>query len=604
MPVTNWMPWRSVRLPQVLAAVALVVGVPLFLRSPPWCDITLYQMAARNLLHGGVHYRDLFDTNLPGFVWAMAVLYWLFGPSAVAVRALDLAVVGGIVFLTDRFAKWSGATPAARWWAAAAAALFYPFTVEMAHAQRDTWMLLPGLLALALRVRRAPGGPAVRASVLEGAVWGFGVWMKPHLALMALAAWVLTFRRLAGDGDGHRRRARLDLLGNLAGGLAVGAAGVLWLVGSGAWGPFLDVFTVWNPLYMRLTANEIGWRVEQELFWFPPWSLGLVLTVPLAAASVLDMAPWAKGDAAALGPVGRRLPGWLWDRTAGPAARFARGALGGLYLVWAVQAFLVQRGFQYAHVPETLLMFALWAAHRWGWVVPGVLWLAVGSAVWLATGATPAVATGDAVTRNPEAERLRCWLPRHLLADPHRLRLWPRCWRPDLTAAERYALWDQLHLHPPHEAVIGWGELAEVADYLRAQGAGDGEVLAWFDSPHAVYLMLDVAPAFRFMHVYTAQCIASTSADDAVRGAVMAELAAATRAKFVISDLEWVTLPVPRDDPAIPLLLGPAVSATDLLPAARPFAREFPFNQPTVFRTRAGTGRYIVHRIRTLADDP
>ena len=72
-------PWRSVWLPRAVAAVALAVGVPLFLRSPPWCDITLYQMAARNLLQGGVHYRDLFDTNLPGFVWAMTALYAVFG---------------------------------------------------------------------------------------------------------------------------------------------------------------------------------------------------------------------------------------------------------------------------------------------------------------------------------------------------------------------------------------------------------------------------------------------------------------------------------------------------------------------------------------------
>ncbi|HEY1190874.1 MAG TPA: hypothetical protein VGE74_24800, partial [Gemmata sp.] len=61
--------WRSARLGWALAAAVLVAAVPLFLAMPPWCDVTLYQMAARNVLQGGVHYRDIFDTNLPGFVW-------------------------------------------------------------------------------------------------------------------------------------------------------------------------------------------------------------------------------------------------------------------------------------------------------------------------------------------------------------------------------------------------------------------------------------------------------------------------------------------------------------------------------------------------------
>src|SRR5688572_28749497 len=193
MPVSSCMPWRSVWLPRAVTAVALIVGLPLFLRSPPWCDITLYQMAARNILHGGTHYRDLFDTNLPGFVWAMTALSAAFGPNALVVRVVDLFVVLGVVLLLDRLAKWGGATPAGRWWALAGAALFYPFTVEMSHAQRDTWMALPGLAAVVLRVRRALGEGAApspfRSSFYEGLLWGAGVWMKPHIALMALCVW-------------------------------------------------------------------------------------------------------------------------------------------------------------------------------------------------------------------------------------------------------------------------------------------------------------------------------------------------------------------------------------------------------------------------------
>ena len=76
-----------------------------------------------------------------------------------------------------------------------------------------------------------------------------------------------------------------------------------------------------------------------------------------------------------------------------------------------------------------------------------------------------------------------------------------------------------------------------MADYLRAQGAGDGDVIAWCDSPHAVYLLLDVDPGIRFMHVYTALSIGGGGEK------VMREVEEAKqRSIFVVSDLEWVAL--------------------------------------------------------------
>jgi hypothetical protein len=523
MPEQNWMPWRSVRLPQLLTLLALVIGVPLFLRAPPWCDVTLYQLAARNLVHGGVHYRDLFDTNLPGYVWVVTCVYWLFGPSVLALRALDLAIVCGIVALGDRFAKWGGASAAARWWAVATAALFYPFTVESAHAQRDVWMLLPALAATALRVRRAAATPArpFCASCIEGALWGAAVWIKPHVVPVALAVWVFTAARANGAAERFWKAVRTDLLGNVCGGALVGAAGVTWLVLSGAWRPFLDVMLVWNPVYMKLASIELASRYEHQLFWFPPWSFGQLLAVPLAVASVLDAAPFARRCEGAVGPVGRRLSARVWDSTTGPRARFARGALGALYLVWVAQALFVQRAFHYVHLPETLLIFALFAAHGWKLVAAGALYLLACGALWLLADATPPVAAK--LERLPEKPRER-WLPRHSLATPRQLRSWPDCWRLAAPDADRFALWDRLRRHIEHEAAIGWEELNEVAEFLRANNVGDGEVVGWFDSPHAVYLMLDVKPGFRFMHVFTALLISEQSDRSDLRDVVYTEL--------------------------------------------------------------------------------
>ncbi|MFM8272946.1 MAG: hypothetical protein ACKODX_11510, partial [Gemmata sp.] len=131
--------------------------MPLFFAMPPWCDVTLYQMAARNVLKGGAHYRDIFDTNLPGFVWAMAAFQTHFGLNYTLLRALDLVIVGAAAGVLCGFVRRGGGDAPAVAWMAVAAALFYPFSSEFNHIQRDPWMLLPAALAARLRLRRVCG---------------------------------------------------------------------------------------------------------------------------------------------------------------------------------------------------------------------------------------------------------------------------------------------------------------------------------------------------------------------------------------------------------------------------------------------------------------
>lgn len=603
MPVPLCFPWRSVWFARAVTLIALVIGVPLFLRTPPWCDITLYQMAARNILNGGVHYQGIFDTNLPGFVWLLTAIQWLFGPSVVAVRFADLAIVCGIVLLADHIAKRGGASLASRWWAFAGVAVFYPFTIEMSHAQRDIWMTLPSLGAVALRVRRGmreATQPAFRESLLEGVLWGFAVWIKPHIVVMAASVWLLSAWRIASTHSRRFRALAFDFLGNVCGGLLIGVLGLGLLFATGAWKPFLDVFTNWNPGYLDLVRIELKSRTKQELFWFPPWSLGIIVTVPLAFISMVDMAPWAgrgRANSREHGPLSRWLPRLLWDKTANADARFARGLLGGLYLVWTLQSFFLQRGFEYAHVPETLLMLAVWASHRWAWTLLMLLYLTTTSSLWFLAENNESV---RAKLEEVPPKSLYRYFPRHPMFATNRLRAWPTCWRFNLTDNERYALWDELKLHPPHEASMSWVELAEVAEFLRSQNVGDGEVIAWFDSPHAVYLMLGIEPGMRFMHVYTAISIGKDKNDEDGRIKVMRELANTPRARFVINDLEWVVIALSAETTEQRnALLAPAQSPQNLLPPTCPHSKDFPFNQPTVFRTKGGTGRYIVHTIVT-----
>jgi hypothetical protein len=229
------------------------------------------------------------------------------------------------------------------------------------------------------------------------------------------------------------------------------------------------------------------------------------------------------------------------------------------------------------------------------------------SGLWLAADSCSGLKDG-LNELSPEA-RERC-LPRHPLTNGARLRLWPECWRSDLSNAERYALWDKLSLHPPHEAVISWREIAELAEFFRTVknpdgtvGVKDGEVIAWFNSPHAVFLLMDVKPGLRYMHVYTAISICGDESGRVGQPRVMAELKAAQRARYVISDLEWAAQVSACDGAQREDVLGPPCNPPRyLLPAGMPRLETFPFNQPTVFRTRGGHGRYIIHEIRTRAD--
>jgi len=598
--------WHSIWMPRVLTVIAVVLGLPMFLRMPPWVDITLYDMAARTILSGGSHYRDVFDTNPPGFVWALTAIRFLFGPSYEALWIVDLVIVAGIVLLVDRLARWGGATRATRWWTFAGIAFFYPFSTEGVHAQRDVWLSLPALLAVLVRVRRTrpnvPQSGRFEAAMLEGILWGLAVWVKPHVMVMAAGVWLLTIRRLSGER--FWRNAAVDFAGNIAGGLIVGLAGLTLLYASGSWSACLDVFTTWNQSYTSLIRRELEERYKMELHWFPPWSLLLIPTIPLALISVLDAKVWcSRGSPASGGSwVGRYVPKWLYDPGADDSVRFVRAVLGGCYLLWAAQALYLQRGFQYVHVTETFLMFGLWAAHRWVMPAAMLLWIAATSGLWLVADAHPPLKNELLEVAFDDLERDH-YLIRHPLADPARMRRWPSCWRMDYTATERGQLRDALKHVRHHEASIGWEELEEVAEFLRSQPGGvkDHEVIAWHDSPHAIYLILGIKPGIRFMHVYTIRVIGPEA-----ESRMYEEMEAALpRARFIVGDLQITTLGF-QPNSAQHELIAEAGVPGDLLPPRfdDDMRARFPFTHRTVFRSGGGSGRYVVFKADELVPHP
>ena len=552
-----------------MAAAALVAGVPLFLAMPPWCDVTLYQMAARNVLHGGVHYRDVFDTNLPGFVWAMAALRVAFGDCYEALRAVDLLVIGGSVAVLCGWVRRCGAPGYTVAWLAVAVALFYPFTSEFSHLQRDPWMLLPAALAARLRLRRVRKG--VGSSLLEGFLWGVAVWLKPHAVVPAFAVWAVSAVMLARREP--RWRVAADFAGLVLGGLLAGLPGVLWLVGTGAWPHFLDVFLNWNPAYLA-DAEPLNDRLGWMFMCFRPWSVLHFVALPLAALALVEARVWSRVPREPVAiPWSRR---WYSPAT-NEATANARALLAALYLGWLAQAILVQRPLDYVHVPLLLLAFTVVASQRWCFGFAYLPWfVAVGVLVNVAEcypATAPAIHALDPNDRLVKFEK-------HPLADRAVVECWPRVWSEGSSPALR----DRLGQYTDVHCGTRWSELTDVANFLRTvePPLGPGELNCWHDSTHPLYLMLDLDPATRYMHYGTAFGIGDKREQiaDAVR---------ASRQRYVVSDLLRTTWD--RTSPYKP----DSWRAGDPLPVWLPERerQKFPWNQKVVFRS----GRYVVHEV-------
>jgi hypothetical protein len=534
----------------LVTVVLLGVGTPLFLRMPLWGDSTLYQVSAHNMLSGGVHYRDVFDTNPPAFSWVLCAVQSTLGTSSEAVRLVDLAIVIAVTIFLLYLARSAGATHAGLAWTSAAIAALYPFSHEFNHVQRDVWMMLPALGAVGLRLRRLDGVHRPSAmSFLEGLLWGLACWVKPHMLLIAACVWLISAVRI-----GRARAIVRDFISVFSGGIVAGLIGFGWLIQTGAWPYFLDVFRNWNTAYATVVYKELPFKIfNMQLNYFPPYSCFVLLAVPLAYCN-------------------------LRHRSSTDHQQFRRSMLAACYLSWLIVTIFFQRPFHYAHVPETLLMLALFAANRWP--VPAAIVL-----VQLIVGIIAPFVEKDLHMRNNHHQfQEESWLYRTFshqsaMFDANRTGWWCDCFdaKPSPETRKGVAMW------PDHFGGQDPVELGAVEDYLRTQDVRDGELIAWHDSPHALYLALDIKPGFRFMHVGTAYSLGPWQREQVKKEL----LAALPHARFAVSDLHRITRKRDKLNE-----IGP-----DGLPLVVPAwqKEEFPLNQPVTFRSPSG--RYLVHAI-------
>lgn len=506
-----------------LAALGLLllIGLPQFVRMPLYCDTTHWDVCARSMLHGGVFYRDTFETNLPGMVWPHMAVRALFGWSPEALRVADLVVLGGVLALMLRGLQQAGMSSVSRLWTAVALVGFYFSVGEDCHCQRDLWMLLPAALALRLRCRQVAqigtesgSFRVLRMAAFEGACWGLACWIKPHVIVVAALCWLLSLVLIWRAGSG--KRSFVDAGGLLAGGLVAGGLGCAWLWQTGAWPYFWQTMLSWSLEYSTWQAPKWALRAL-VIHRFGPWVLAHLVALPLAIAWVYRALRSGEGT----------------GEEGGPGPRRERGLLGGFYLAWLGQADLLQHGTPYHHVPALLLALAVAACWYAGRPLPVARWVLLLVFAVVAVGLHPMF----------QGQRLSAW----------------SCFVRDGDAAMK----DRLAL----TETTDWQDLERVAAYLRTCQLHDGELCCYGTYTIPLYLWLQVQPATRFIEFDFVLAMFP-----ARQPTVYAETSR-SRQRYVVSDVKdgWAiglaggdpVLPPPRDSPA---------------------ARSYPWSVPIVFR--------------------
>ncbi len=522
--------------------ILLGVGLPLFVCMPLYNDASFYDVAARNLLLGGVHYRDVFDHNLPGMVWLHVAIRYLYGWRSETLRVADFLCLSLTIGLIVLWMRSVGVTASGRLWAAVCLIAFYLTTPESCHCQRDVWMLLPAMGAVTLRSQQlramrtrceALGRLALRATV-EGLLWGIAIWIKPFVIVPALACFAVSTIIVARAKQRVLGIIMQDGAALLLGGILAAAPGMVWLWTSGSWPWFLDAVTWARDYYSEYPKNFIDRTMFllQQVF---PWGWVHVMAVPIALSAVWRTAIDHRTD----------------QRDTPPGNDEA--LFSALYLGWLLQANFLQHGFLYHIAPATLLAGAVVAGRRW---LPGQSLLG-----WVVLSGFLAMAAA-----------------RHPLTDMKRTALWARCWKegasPDLE--NRLAL-------EPKAGRPDWVELERVAEFLKARGIRDKELTCYSFGTLPLLLALNVSPSTRFAYIDEV-LFYYRRRQDTVRFAL-----ATSPERYIVSDAHHLMGELRLFNPNTADPTDPDLFLRKVPPYVR---TQYPWSEPVVFQA----GQYLVHQ--------
>ncbi len=249
-------------------------------------DQSIYALVARELLDGGMPYRDAFDFKPPGIFLVYAFARALFGGAEWGIRVVEVASLAATFVGLVRLSKLHLGRSAPGYIAGALA--------SQIHAQLDFWhtgqpesfggsITVWGLVLGTLAHRHSSPPAKVLRFVGCGVLFGLSGLMKPPLAgvgaLVGLAAAIDAWRSAGGSLRPKLIASALPLIATAVGGVLPIALTLGWFAAKGALGDLHQVLFVFTPFYTKISWEQqsvLGLSYYGFTEWLTTYSSGLL----------------------------------------------------------------------------------------------------------------------------------------------------------------------------------------------------------------------------------------------------------------------------------------------------------------------------------------
>lgn len=247
-------------------------------------DETIYAVIAREILHGAVPYRDIWEIKPPLIFYIYSLILWLFGEKNLqAVRVVAMLAVAATALITAGIARreWGWVAGLLAGLGVAAYTSLASIT-QVQSADTELFLLLPQMLGVSLFLRLRPA-KAYRDLFFVGLLTCAAAMIKQPAAgvVLLIGCWVTI-----SPPEGRRRLASAGAFA--AGALVLPIFFLIYFLLNGAIKDAFNLMVLNNFLYVGERGGSMGWKIfKASLRWLAIPNIVLWLLAFGSAAAVI-----------------------------------------------------------------------------------------------------------------------------------------------------------------------------------------------------------------------------------------------------------------------------------------------------------------------------